>query len=257
MSHFVKTNHSEFDDSLIQEVYGLKQLALNIESNTIPNLKIPRVYSVSRTQLCIERIYPSNASQQQQRQFAQGLAMLHQIRQSSYGLAVSNYIGLAPQLNNISDNWGEFFLKQRLQFQVMRISNISLQQRFIRDLDEIGEALVEFLNAWCKYPSLLHGDLWSGNVLFDNKGTWLIDPAIYYGDAEVDVAMTKMFGGFTQDFYRAYDEVNPLSKVFEKKTIIYNLYHYLNHFNLFGMSYLPHVEKGFEYLRGFMNESAN
>jgi fructosamine-3-kinase len=85
---------------------------------------------------------------------------------------------------------------------------------------------------------LLHGDLWSGNVLFGNAGPCLIDPAVYYGDREADIAMTELFGGFSEAFYRAYDRLYPRTEVYAAKRAIYNLYHTLNHYNLFGASYL-------------------
>ncbi|MCB1581549.1 MAG: fructosamine kinase family protein [Xanthomonadales bacterium] len=84
----------------------------------------------------------------------------------------------------------------------------------------------------------MHGDLWSGNVMFDKEHVWLIDPAVYFGDSEADIAMTEMFGGFSSEFYLAYQSVRPLTDAYPTKRLIYNLYHYLNHYNLFGASYL-------------------
>jgi fructosamine-3-kinase len=91
----------------------------------------------------------------------------------------------------------------------------------------------------------LHGDLWSGNVLFDSNQCWLIDPAVYYGDSEVDLAMTEMFGGFSNAFYHAYFQIRSRSSTYANKRTIYNLYHYLNHYNLFGDSYLSRCREGF------------
>jgi len=113
------------------------------------------------------------------------------------------------------------------------------------------QALINFLNDHCEHASMVHGDLWSGNVLFDRDSVWLIDPAIYYGDREVDLAMTEMFGGFTHEFYQFYNNTYPISNTYQQKKIIYNLYHYLNHFNLFGDRYLPACEQGFKTIEIF------
>ena len=125
------------------------------------------------------------------------------------------------------------------------IRDDSLRHHFQKILDSCKSDLVECLNAHCQHYSLLHGDLWAGNVLYDSKDVWVIDPAVYFGDSEADLAMTEMFGGFSSTFYQAYQSVRPLTSVYETKKIIYNLYHYLNHYNLFGSGYLSACEQGF------------
>ena len=136
------------------------------------------------------------------------------------------------------DDWGAFFLDYRLKPQVRMIADSRVKAEFESRLAEHASALCGFLNRHCSHPSLLHGDLWAGNVLFDQDGPWLIDPTVYYGDREADLSMTELFGGFSPAFYQAYDSVYPRSNAYEVKRPIYNLYHTLNHYNLFGGSYL-------------------
>ncbi|MCV6625561.1 MAG: fructosamine kinase family protein, partial [Cellvibrionaceae bacterium] len=145
-----------------------------------------------------------------------------------------------------SSDWGAFFNHQRLQYQLSLIADAKIRQQWQQILDQQAPLLREFLNNNCQHPSLLHGDLWNGNVLFDKAGVWLIDPAVYCGDREVDLAMTEMFGGFSEEFYRAYDSIYPRTDAYRSKRDIYNLYHYLNHYNLFGSDYLRGCEKGWE-----------
>ncbi|MEZ5473364.1 MAG: fructosamine kinase family protein [Marinicella sp.] len=123
-----------------------------------------------------------------------------------------------------------------------------MRKRFNHILALNQDSWIAWLNQHCSRFSLLHGDLWSGNVLFDAQNVWLIDPAVYFGDSETDIAMTEMFGGFPEAFYAAYQSVKPLSSAYPKKRILYNLYHYLNHYNLFGSAYLPACERGFQKL---------
>jgi fructosamine-3-kinase len=169
---------------------------------------------------------------------------MHALPQDAYGWGRDNYIGLSPQPNRWSDNWGEFFVQDRLGYQVSRIRDTGQRNRFQKVLDEHGGTLIDWLNAHCEHPSLLHGDLWNGNVLYGTDGPWLIDPAVYCGDREADIAMTQMFGGFGEAFYRAYDQHYPRTPVYGLKREVYNLYHYLNHYNLFGGGYLGGCQSG-------------
>lgn len=178
--------------------------------------------------------------------FAHELAGMHQadtqafVPGGRYGFAEDNYIGAGKQINTAKDSWICFFRECRLEPQIRRaagyFSSAELKKlgRLLHGLDRI---LVE-----PEHPSLLHGDLWSGNVMTGNDGrAWLMDPAVSVGHAEADLAMTELFGGFPQRFYVAYQEAAPLQPGYDRRRDVYNLYHLLNHLNLFGRSYLGAV----------------
>ncbi len=237
MKTFIKSNSSIFEDSFVCEAEGLGLLRKWISKTSECHIKIPKIIKLNKQRLELEMIASKRANTEQWYQFGQSLARLHKIRFQSYGLQQDNYIGLNPQKNTISDNWGKFFFEYRLMFQVDLIQDQKIQQEFSKILLIKKNDLIRFLNDTCEQASLVHGDLWSGNLLFDHENAWLIDPAVYYADREVDIAMTEMFGGFSAEFYQGYDSIYPRSREYIKKKQIYNLYHYLNHYNLFGGSY--------------------
>jgi len=251
MKIFKKHNSTPFQNALIKEAAGLDSLRQTLIDNGNAYLNIPQTLGVSETVLEMTTIDMRPASQAQMRRLGIGLAQLHQVKQLSYGLKEDNYIGLNPQINCLMDNWGAFFVEYRLRYQISLIKQSSLKKHFKQELTQYQQTLIDFLNANCEQASLVHGDLWSGNVLFDHNSVWLIDPAVYFGDREVDLAMTEMFGGFTDIFYRAYDEIYPRTAVYEQKKVLYNLYHYLNHYNLFGGAYLPACQAAFSRLKIF------
>lgn len=160
----------------------------------------------------------------------------------TYGFEKDNYIGLSTQKNMWSGNWCDFWLQCRLKPQLVQASKTGLFSSEL--LNTLSEAISSLLKAHEPEPCLLHGDLWSGNKAYlDNGEPVIYDPACYYGDRETDIAMTELFGGFTGQFYRAYNNVWPLDGGYEKRKAIYNLYHILNHFNLFGRGYSGHVQR--------------
>lgn len=245
MKNFLKQNQSNYSDQLYKEVNGLEHLRQFIPQD----LKIPKVHNVNDENLELEQISSTSFDQIGYQKFGKLLAQLHQAKGDIFGLDEDNYIGLNPQINSESDNWGEFFLKQRLSIQVDFIIEPSLQEKFHSILLNKTHEIIDFLNDHKPQPSPVHGDLWSGNILYDGKNAWLIDPAFYFGDREVDLAMTQMFGGFSAEFYNSYNEEYPLAKGHDKRSIIYNLYHYLNHYNLFGGSYLDKCQEGFKLIQ--------
>lgn len=175
--------------------------------------------------------------------FGHELAAMHRAPGfSSFGWTSDNYIGARPQINTQSDKWIPFFRDYRLtpQFKsAQHYFDASDWKRITRLLDHLDEYLSE-----PSRPSLLHGDLWSGNYITGSDGkAWLIDPAVYVGHAETDLAMTELFGGFHPRFYAAYKEANPLQPGYEERRDLYNLYHLLNHLNLFGIGYLGSVRE--------------
>lgn len=165
----------------------------------------------------------------------------HLTKDKKFGFLADNFIGEREQKNALSESWISFFRDQRLapQFKVADSwFKTSDRKKITFLLDHLDEFLIE-----CQNPSLLHGDLWIGNSLCGSDGkAWLIDPASYVGFCEADIAMTELFGGFKKEFYASYNEVNPLSKGYEERRDLYNLYHLLNHLNMFGESYLAPVK---------------
>lgn len=172
--------------------------------------------------------------------FGMQLARLHQAtQQERFGLDEDNYLGSTRQSNRWMDDWCSFWREHRLGY-LLRMA----REQGVSDptLDQLGDRLMNRLEDYLQEPNepacLLHGDLWGGNYLVsDNGEPVLIDPAIYYGRREADLAMTMLFGGFDADFYSAYEEIWPLSTGSDKRLEIYKLYHLLNHLILFGQSY--------------------
>ncbi|WP_320033868.1 fructosamine kinase family protein [Halarcobacter sp.] len=243
---FIKTNPYD-NDSLIKESRGLELLDKYITTAKNCHLNIPHIYSVTKQELTLEKIIHNYSNKTQMEVFGYSLAKLHQLKFNSYGLDYDNFIGLSEQKNIISNNWGDFFFEYRLLFQVEKIENKIIREDFLTILYKQKEKIINFLNTNTDYASIVHGDLWSGNVLFSNK-IYLIDPAVYFADREVDIAMTQLFGGFSSEFYKIYSDTLPLSKEYNNKKIIYNTYHYLNHYNLFGLSYLNDCKNGFSFI---------
>jgi len=161
--------------------------------------------------------------------------------QSQMGLALAeNKIGKTPQINGVGqniDNWADFYWEYRLLHQItLAHQNTLISQTDYQQLLQVKNILPNLLNNTIK-PALLHGDLWSGNVLSGVSHPYFIDTASYYGHREIDFALTFMFGGFDDDFYRSYNESYPLDSDFNKRKPLYMLYHYLNHLNIFGSGY--------------------
>lgn len=173
------------------------------------------------------------------------LAHLHRIAQGMrYGWARDNFIGRTPQVNGWDDDWATFFRDRRLRLQFERAARYGL-----RDADALLDAVPSLLRGHTPRPSLLHGDLWSGNAAMLASGEPAIfDPAVYLGDREADIAMTHLFGGFDASFYRGYEDEWPLPEGHETRRDLYNLYHIVNHLNLFGGSYRAQAQATIERL---------
>lgn len=242
---FTKQNSTEYADALFREAEGLESLRKALCDTGVSGIRVPQVHSVTDAEMTIGMIASRPATDATLALLGEGLAQMHGAVMPEYGWGHDNYIGLSPQPNHWSASWGEFFVNERLGYQVSAIRDRSVRSSFSEVLREHGESLAAWLNEHCPHASLLHGDLWSGNVLFDAEHAWLIDPAVYCGDREADLAMTGMFGGFGRAFYAAYDRIYPRSPVYGQKRDIYNLCHYLNHYNLFGSGYLEGCRRGF------------
>ncbi|MDT8375842.1 MAG: fructosamine kinase family protein [Mariprofundaceae bacterium] len=175
--------------------------------------------------------------------FGRQFARMHRYTADRFGWHRDNTIGSTPQINGWSDSWVGFYRRHRLGYQLQ----LAADNGFKGSLQSMGERLISGLNSffasYSPVPSLLHGDLWGGNQAADRDGNPVIfDPALYYGDREADLAMTELFGGFSTAFYDAYNETWPLDDGYAVRKTLYNLYHILNHANLFGGGYVMQAE---------------
>jgi fructosamine-3-kinase len=175
--------------------------------------------------------------------FGKCLAKLHSHHADRFGLDHDNYMGSLYQYNTFHDDWTEFFIEERLERQIkLARENAAIGRNDVSGFERLYKRLEEIFPK--TRPSLIHGDLWSGNFMVNGKGrACLIDPAVYYGHPEIDIAMSVLFGGFNSSFYEAYIEHNPLEKGWKNRLDIYNLYPLMVHVNLFGGGYLGSVQK--------------
>lgn len=172
------------------------------------------------------------------------LARVHSVHGEFFGWRRDNYIGSTPQPNRPSPSWSDFWRDSRLRPQLELGRENKLDTGLLAKGERLIEALPRLLSGHAPAPSLLHGDLWSGNAGFLADGApVLFDPAAYWGDRETDLAMTELFGGFPRAFYSAYTEVAPLDRGYGVRKNLYQLYHVLNHANLFGGSYPRQAER--------------
>lgn len=170
--------------------------------------------------------------------FGEQLAKLHRHTADRYGWFRDNTIGPTPQINAWSDNWIEFFRVQRLEYQIELATTNGYGATVREPGNTLAHGLVGFFDGYEPVASLLHGDLWAGNWGSVSGEPVIFDPAVYYGDRESDIAMTMLFGGFGRPFYEAYTQNWPMAPGHTKRLKLYQLYHVLNHLNLFGRSYL-------------------
>ncbi|MDC0230971.1 fructosamine kinase family protein [Aureispira] len=171
------------------------------------------------------------------------IANLHQTKINKYGLQDDNYIGSLHQSNNINLDWTDFYIQERIEPQLkLAVSSNLIQTKDLPKREKLYKLCQDcFVNV---KPTLLHGDLWNGNFLISTEGIpYLIDPSVYYGDQDVDIAMTELFGGFGSSFYEAYRLRHPNKKYYDQKSELYQLYYLLVHLNLFGRSYYASVTK--------------
>jgi len=224
------------------EKYCLQNLRKYINQE---NLVIPKVITYKNLKnieiLLIEWIDMQNFDQ---KKLGKGLGEMHlnsaEFNQKKFGFPVEGFIGITDQKKGWEDNWTDCFLKLRIHPQLSILENNFLDNETINKLEEKIKA--ELLNHQ-PTNTLVHGDLWSGNAGIDKNGKGVIfDPASWWADNEVDIAMTKLFGGFGKEFYDEYHKIFPIKKGFDKRIIIYNFYHILNHANMFKGSYLYQVK---------------
>lgn len=222
-----------------------QQLALEAETLILLGniIHTPKVLASCEHCLILEWIDTSHNSNLQS-QIGLELATLHQNTADYFGFHVDNTIGQTSQPNAVGkkiDNWSEFYWQYRLLHQItLADKNGLLSNKEVRELLKIETILPSLLSNNIK-PSLLHGDLWSGNVLSGGNYPYFIDTASYYGHREIDFALTFMFGGFSNEFYQSYNAAYPIDKGFDARKPLYMLYHYLNHLNIFGSGYHANV----------------
>ncbi|MBW4552187.1 MAG: fructosamine kinase family protein [Aphanocapsa sp. GSE-SYN-MK-11-07L] len=240
LSYFVKFNQPARLSMFEAEALALRQIA---QTATI---RVPQPICLGITDqhsyLVLEHLNLVGSGDWQS--MGRHLAALHQKANADlFGWQQDNTIGSTPQSNPWSASWPEFFTQQRLGYQ------LKLAQRRGGSFSK-SSALLECVAQQLQHqptPALVHGDLWSGNAAFTAVGQPVIfDPAAYYGDREVDLAMTELFGGFPASFYQGYQQVLPISADYQQRKVIYNLYHILNHFNLFGGGYASQAHRMIE-----------
>jgi len=236
-SFFVKTNSNSEKDMFLKEANGLRELA---KANVI---RVPNVIYADVDFIIMESITPQTKAKLFWENFGRNFARLHKFTSKYFGFYEDNYIGSTPQLNIPSDietvSWVDFYFNKRLLYQYkLAEKNGFAGEELRKNFSQLENKINIVLKDCDAKPSLLHGDLWSGNFITDETGSaCLIDPAVYYGHREADLAMTKLFGGFDSKFYSAYNEEYPLVAGYEYRENIYKLYHVFNHLNLFGSGY--------------------
>lgn len=233
---FLKYHPGDYLDMFEAEANGLRAMA------SLTQLEVPEVIGTGATSnyayLLLTYIPVGHPNPSFWKNLGKGLALLHQKTAKHFGWERNNYIGRLPQHNKKENSWQDFYWQQRIYPQLMMA-----QTSGYFNASQIGhyEGLYQNIPSICpkEEPAFLHGDLWSGNFMTNQNGNpVLIDPAIAYGHREMDLAMTRLFGGFSHEFYEAYHQEFPLEKGWEARMDFYQLYYLLVHLNLFGSGYL-------------------
>lgn len=234
---FLKLNFAGIPAMFRREAEGLQALG----SAEKTGLVIPKVYwhedEKSVGLLLTEYLSPAKSISGMDENLGRGLARLHQKTSPTYGFAHSNYCGTTVQENKQTSSWADFYLNNRI---LPLLKEIRALRGLSAGDSKIYEKLCDRLPGLLAHPtvpSLIHGDLWSGNFLYSENGPALIDPACYYADREMELAMMKLFGGFSPTVWRAYQDEFPLPDEWESRVALYQLYHILNHYLMFGGSY--------------------
>lgn len=246
-SLFIKLNHKNRLDMFTAEAEGLEEIA------RADVIRVPRVivFGIEGNQsyLVMEDLSFGGSKADSAKRLGQQLAAMHRVSASQFGWSRDNTIGSTPQQNSFTSDWITFWREHRLGYQLQLAKQNGCSQSLYKNGQELQESLDKFFITYSPQASLLHGDLWSGNYAYMNNGDPVIyDPAVYYGDRETDIAMTELFGGFPADFYTAYQQAWPLDEGYQQRKTLYNLYHILNHYNLFGGGYAQQAQSMIEKL---------
>ena len=242
---FMKANRRENIGFFRAEAEGLSAIKVT------ETVRSPEVLGIGAGKmesfLLLEHIPSGRGNRASSEELGTGLALMHMaetgrfVKGGLFGFTGNNYIGAGVQINTPKESWKDFFIQCRLAPQLERAASY-----FSRDESKQIDAFLGRADRYLAepdHPSLLHGDLWGGNYMVDKEGhPWLIDPAVYVGHAEADLAMTELFGGFDRTFYDAYRSTAGIDPDYRDRKDIYNLYHLLNHLNLFGGGYLYSVQ---------------
>lgn len=240
--YFLKTHDTEpFPNLFATEANGLKALKRSCKV-TVPHV-VGHGHAGSLQYLALEWLEKNEPQPDFHSRFGANIALMHRVTQDRFGFREDNYIGSLTQTNTLFDNWQEFFSHCRILPLIKELSDryllsendVASTERFCKRIDEIFPI---------EPPALLHGDLWNGNYSIAADGqACIFDPAVYYGHREMDIGMTKLFGGFHNDFYTAYDEVYPLEKGWQRRLAYAQLYPLLVHAILFGGYYIGQVKE--------------
>ena len=238
---FLKTLPAAEADLLASECAGLEALA------SARVIRVPEVLAEGATGsdawLALEWLELEPLGSRAAAKLGEALAELHRVRSSEHGWHRDNYIGRTPQPNSPGDDWPAFFRAHRLQHQLGLARTRGFGGALLSEGLKLCERLPALFAAYRPEPSLLHGDLWAGNAGEVAGEPVIFDPAVYYGDRESDIAMTRLFGGYPRGFYSEYRRAWPLDDGYERREDLYQLYHILNHLNLFGGGYLRQAER--------------
>jgi protein-ribulosamine 3-kinase len=239
--YFVKTNLASEIDNLRAESRGLGLLSGN------KYLLVPEPITVGEMDGLALLVLPYldlvSLSEDGARLLGRGLAEQHRIENTVFGLEQDNYIGLTRQENRFEKDWIRFLRERRLAPQFAKAKSNGCDPSLVETGERLLLALPAFFEGYQPRPSLLHGDLWAGNAAEAGGRPTIFDPAVYFGDRETDIAMTELFGRFPETFYDVYQEAWPMDPGYENRKQLYNLYHVLNHFNLFGGGYAAQAER--------------
>ncbi len=237
---FLKTMAPDEAFMLEAEAEGLAAIA---GSKTV---RTPAILGVGSTPaaawLALEWLDMRGLSGASEEALGRQLAAMHRHTADRFGWYRDNTIGRTPQPNTWTSDWVEFFREQRLGFQLRLAAEKGYRGSLKTSGERLADALPQLFDSYSPVPSLTHGDLWGGNAAAVNGEPVIFDPAVYFGDRETDLAMTRLFGGYGRRFYAAYDEAWPLDPGYSVREKLYQLYHVLNHLNLFGGAYLGRAE---------------